>query len=402
MHALQLGGLLWCATLVGYIGVVWVKHTRGGSGLLGVEFSITMQSLRLKYQKQTNKQQTTNNTNNKQQTTQTTNNKHKQAVTMPKNKNKSKNKNNQSNQNKSPSSKQQQQQQQSSQQQQQQSSQQQQPSQQPSSQQQSSQQQSSQPQPSSPPNQFSAKAAVEAEVKLADPTSSTNSNNTNTNTSTNNTINGAELSWEEEKQRGNELFKQKEYAKAIQAYTNALNMIKSITNTTNTTNNNHNQVEVICLCNRAQAYLNLQQPLTNSNCEAAIKDCTRALELEPDNVKALFRRATALEAMNSDTLNQKLANLEQALTDVRQIISRTSHAATPANTANTTINAVDQASYKAANALAEKLQAEIVRYRDREQSHTFSLNRVSVFFFLLILHALISFSLSLYFSLTPR
>lgn len=46
------------------------------------------------------------------------------------------------------------------------------------------------------------------------------------------------------------------------------------------------------LCNRAQCYLKL------GNNAAAIEDCTACLTIQPDNMKALFRRGSALEAMN--------------------------------------------------------------------------------------------------------
>ena len=46
----------------------------------------------------------------------------------------------------------------------------------------------------------------------------------------------------------------------------------------------------LLLCNRAMTYLKLNQPLLCKN------DCTAALEIDPSNVKAYYRRALGMLA----------------------------------------------------------------------------------------------------------
>lgn len=59
------------------------------------------------------------------------------------------------------------------------------------------------------------------------------------------------------------------------------------------------------LCNRAQVHLKKKQYAE------AVEDCTACLTLSPNNVKAMFRRATAFEA---------LGNKGDALKDFREVV----------------------------------------------------------------------------------
>ncbi|XP_071041350.1 sperm-associated antigen 1 [Parasteatoda tepidariorum] len=74
-----------------------------------------------------------------------------------------------------------------------------------------------------------------------------------------------------ENTKGNEAFKAKEYEEAVTYYSRSLSVHK----TTKTLNN------------RAQAYIKLK------NYKAAVKDCIEVLNLEPDNIKAIYRRGLA-------------------------------------------------------------------------------------------------------------
>lgn len=70
--------------------------------------------------------------------------------------------------------------------------------------------------------------------------------------------------------------------------------------------NNSSPLVIKALSNRAACYKQL------SNFDATISDCTAVLEAEPDNVKALVRRAQAFEAVERYKL---------ALQDVKYVIS---------------------------------------------------------------------------------
>jgi tetratricopeptide (TPR) repeat protein len=61
----------------------------------------------------------------------------------------------------------------------------------------------------------------------------------------------------------------------------------------------------VILCNRAQVYLR------QKSYAAAVEDCTSSLTLAPDSVKAMFRRATALEM---------LGNIDDAIKDYREVL----------------------------------------------------------------------------------
>ncbi|KAJ2735123.1 TOM (translocase of outer membrane) complex component, partial [Coemansia sp. BCRC 34490] len=76
------------------------------------------------------------------------------------------------------------------------------------------------------------------------------------------------------KSRGNKFFQAKRYAKAIELYTQALRFDK----------------DPVFFSNRAACYA------ADNEHEKVIEDCTEALKLEPQYVKALMRRAQAYES----------------------------------------------------------------------------------------------------------
>ena len=73
-----------------------------------------------------------------------------------------------------------------------------------------------------------------------------------------------------EKIKGNELMKTKEYDEAIRHYTKAIN---------------YDEYEPTIYCNRALAYIK------NTSYNNALEDCNKAIDLKHDYIKAYFRRA---------------------------------------------------------------------------------------------------------------
>jgi len=103
------------------------------------------------------------------------------------------------------------------------------------------------------------------------------------------------LLYESLKLDGNELVKQSKYNDAIIVYTKAL-QCPNITDS----------IRVDCLNNRALCY---QQ---HSDYRNIIADCTEVLEISPNNIKALFRRSSALEASEK---------YRTALDDIRKVLA---------------------------------------------------------------------------------
>lgn len=109
--------------------------------------------------------------------------------------------------------------------------------------------------------------------------------------------------------RGNELFKAQKYEDAASHYTTALSAawdgiaLSSLAKDIRTE-------AVSALLNRAQCWIKLQRH------EAAARDCTTVLEVEPGNEKALFRRATAQEALAQEALG----NLRGAIEDATRLL----------------------------------------------------------------------------------
>ncbi|CAG7854781.1 Mitochondrial import receptor subunit tom70 AltName: Full=72 kDa mitochondrial outer membrane protein; AltName: Full=Mitochondrial import receptor for the ADP/ATP carrier; AltName: Full=Mitochondrial precursor proteins import receptor; AltName: Full=Translocase of outer membrane tom70 [Serendipita indica DSM 11827] len=90
------------------------------------------------------------------------------------------------------------------------------------------------------------------------------------------------------KTKGNTAYQQRQFAKAAQLYTQAIEMAVV--------------PEAVFYSNRAACYVNYSPPQH----ERVVADCDEALKLDPTYIKALNRRATALEA---------LGRLEEAVRD---------------------------------------------------------------------------------------
>jgi len=101
---------------------------------------------------------------------------------------------------------------------------------------------------------------------------------------------------QEEKESGNKYFAEKEFEKAIQCYSNAISLCPD--------GDDFNEKKAVYYGNRAACLLH--QKLYDE----VVEDCTKSLELKPDYVKVLMRRAQALEA---------LERFEDALKDVTKV-----------------------------------------------------------------------------------
>ncbi|CAF0892146.1 unnamed protein product [Didymodactylos carnosus] len=99
--------------------------------------------------------------------------------------------------------------------------------------------------------------------------------------------------------RSNQAFKEGNYKKAIDYYTQAINTFDS--------RNKENKEDIAkCYSNRSQCYINLSQY------EDAVEDATKALEYMPADTKSLFRRANAFERMGK---------LNEAISDAQRLVS---------------------------------------------------------------------------------
>jgi tetratricopeptide (TPR) repeat protein len=93
-----------------------------------------------------------------------------------------------------------------------------------------------------------------------------------------------------EKIKGNELMKTKEYDEAIRHYTKAINF---------------DEYEPTIYCNRALAYIK------NTQYNNGLNDCNKAIDLKHDYIKAYYRRACA---------NLCLLKLDDAMKDFQELI----------------------------------------------------------------------------------
>lgn len=97
------------------------------------------------------------------------------------------------------------------------------------------------------------------------------------------------------KNDGNECFKDHKYAEAITLYTTGLNTCPL----------KYPKNRAILYANRAAAKINLDKK------EEAVLDCNKAIDLDPDYLKAVLRRAQ---------LYRQLDNLEKSLEDYRKVL----------------------------------------------------------------------------------
>jgi len=98
------------------------------------------------------------------------------------------------------------------------------------------------------------------------------------------------------KEDGNEYFKKSQYEGAIKAYSEAISLCSEAEDV---------EFKATLFSNRAACYTQLY------NHVEVVKDTTEAVNLSPNNIKALIRRALALEA---------LEKYKQALTDVEKVL----------------------------------------------------------------------------------
>lgn len=110
------------------------------------------------------------------------------------------------------------------------------------------------------------------------------------------------------KERGNAAFKNGEWQKAVDEYTQAIKC-----------NDKHQQLATFYK-NRAAAYLKLERY------DNAVNDCDKALEMEPNDPKSLFRRAQAKEGLNryEEAYRDAIAvyNADTANKSVKQFLER--------------------------------------------------------------------------------
>ncbi|CAH8274809.1 unnamed protein product [Arabidopsis lyrata] len=101
----------------------------------------------------------------------------------------------------------------------------------------------------------------------------------------------------EAKVEGNKLFVNGLYEEALSKYASALELVQDFPESI--------ELRSICHLNRGVCFLKL------GKCEETIKECTKALELNPTYTKALVRRAEA---------HEKLEHFEDAVTDLKKIL----------------------------------------------------------------------------------
>nr|XP_020664945.1 tetratricopeptide repeat protein 1 [Pogona vitticeps]XP_020664946.1 tetratricopeptide repeat protein 1 [Pogona vitticeps] len=99
------------------------------------------------------------------------------------------------------------------------------------------------------------------------------------------------------KEEGNELFKKGDYKEAEDSYAKALQICPAC----------HKMDRSILYSNRAAARMKQDEK------ETAISDCSKALELNPDYIKALLRRAE---------LYEKTEKLDEALEDYKNVLEK--------------------------------------------------------------------------------
>mmetsp|Transcript_21631 Transcript_21631/g.28374 ORF Transcript_21631/g.28374 Transcript_21631/m.28374 type:complete len:320 (-) Transcript_21631:360-1319(-) len=119
------------------------------------------------------------------------------------------------------------------------------------------------------------------------------------------------------KEQGDDAYKSANFEGAIEKYTQCLDALTD----------KSTALALKCYSNRSACYKQL------SNFDGVISDCTMVLEMEPENIKALVRRAQAFEACE---------RYRYALQDVRQVLAMP-------------FEEVGQANYQLANGMQHRL-----------------------------------------------
>lgn len=109
------------------------------------------------------------------------------------------------------------------------------------------------------------------------------------------TMNSEAVLAQASKEMGNEHFKNQHYLEAVECYSRALQECPQ-----------DHECRVVFLKNRAACFLKLEKFVS------ALDDCTQALQINPNDVKALYRRALAYEASG---------NLTRAFADLKCLLS---------------------------------------------------------------------------------
>eukprot|EP00816_Leptocylindrus_hargravesii_P011575 CAMPEP_0196810918 /NCGR_PEP_ID=MMETSP1362-20130617/15365_1 /TAXON_ID=163516 /ORGANISM="Leptocylindrus danicus, Strain CCMP1856" /LENGTH=321 /DNA_ID=CAMNT_0042186109 /DNA_START=55 /DNA_END=1020 /DNA_ORIENTATION=+ len=112
---------------------------------------------------------------------------------------------------------------------------------------------------------------------------------------------------EQFKEKGDELYKAANFEEAIKWYTKCIEKLGM---------SDTSELMVKARSNRAACYKQI------SNFDGTIEDCTEVLQIDPDNVKALVRRAQAFEAVE---------RYRYALQDVKQVLQMPYHKVGKAN-----------------------------------------------------------------------
>lgn len=103
----------------------------------------------------------------------------------------------------------------------------------------------------------------------------------------------------------NDRFREGNFEGAISLYDDALNVLNTIEEAPEEIQERKQQAVVLCMNNKAACHLKLQ------NNTQVVQICSEVLHLEPDNIKALYRRGTA--SMNLGDLEQAEKDLTTAL-----------------------------------------------------------------------------------------
>jgi tetratricopeptide (TPR) repeat protein len=137
-----------------------------------------------------------------------------------------------------------------------------------------------------------------------------------------------------EKIKGNELMKTKEYDEAIKHYTKAISF---------------DEYEPTIYCNRALAYIR------NTQYNYGLKDCNKAIDLKHDYIKAYYRRAICL--MN-------IKNFEEAMEDFLYVFNDNPNSNDILNEINTCIEKWKNYDIKDYNKIEKKIKIKINRAKE--------------------------------------